>query len=128
MLVVVGLIGLIGQRIAGTNAANAFFYPGTIGVLALLFAYLMTNIGAISHLFVRARRRPLWQLAIPLLAIAFIVFTIYKNVHGALAPYSHFPWFVLAWLAVGGLVVALAPGVAKRIGTALTSELGRGSP
>jgi hypothetical protein len=77
---------------------------------------------------VRARRRPLWQLAIPLLAIAFVVFTIYKNVHGALAPYSHFPWFVLAWLAVGGLVVALAPGVAKRIGTALTGELGRGSP
>ena len=34
VLVVVGLVGLIGQRIAGTNAANAFFYPGTIGVLA----------------------------------------------------------------------------------------------
>ena len=126
VLVVVGLVGLIGQRIAGTNAANAFFYPGTIGVLALLFAYLMTNVGAISHLFIRARRRPLWQLVIPLLAIAFIVFTIYKNVHGALAPYSHFPWFVLAWLAVGGLIVALAPGGAKRIGTALTNEIGRG--
>ena len=63
---------------------------------------------------------------IPLLAIAFIVFTIYKNVHGALAPYSHFPWFVLAWLAVGALMVALAPGGAKRIGDALTSELGGG--
>ena len=30
----VGFAGLIGQRIAGTNAANAFFYPGTIGVLS----------------------------------------------------------------------------------------------
>jgi amino acid transporter len=128
VVVAVGLVGLVGQRIAGTNAANAFFYPGTIGVLALLVAYIATNIGAISHLFVRARRRPLWQLVIPLLAIAFVVFTIYKNVHGAAAPYSHFPWFVLAWLVAGGLVVALAPGVAKRIGTALTNELGRGSP
>ena len=99
---VVGLVGLIGQRIAGTNAANAFFYPGTIGVLALLVAYIVTNLGAISHLFIRAARRPLWQLVIPVLAIAFLVFTIYKNVHGALAPYSHFPWYVLAWLAVGG--------------------------
>jgi amino acid transporter len=128
VLVAVGLVGLIGQRIAGTNAANAFFYPGTIGVLSLLVAYIGTNVGAISHLFVRARRRPLWQLAIPIVAIAFVVFTIYKNVHGAAAPYSHFPWYVLAWLVVGGLVVALAPGVAKRIGTALTSEVGRQRP
>jgi hypothetical protein len=35
------------------------------------------------------------------------------------------PWFVPAWLVAGGLVVALAPGVARRIGIALTSELGR---
>jgi amino acid transporter len=128
VLVAVGLVGLIGQRIAGTNAANAFFYPGTIGVLSLLVAYIGTNVGAISHLFVRARRRPLWQLAIPIVAIAFVVFTIYKNVHGAAAPYSHFPWYVLAWLVVGGLIVALAPGVAKRIGTALTSEVARQRP
>jgi hypothetical protein len=39
------------------------------------------------------------------------------------APYSRFPWIVLAWLAVGGLVVALAPGVARRVGVALTREV-----
>jgi hypothetical protein len=30
---------------------------------------------------------------------------------------------VLAWLVAGGLVVTLAPGVARRIGVALTREV-----
>jgi hypothetical protein len=50
-------------------------------------------------------------------------FTIYKNLKGTSAPYSHFPWHVLAWLGVGLLVVLLAPHVARRIGERLTSEL-----
>ena len=66
----VGSAWLIAQRIDGTNAVNAFFYPGTIGVLAMLVAY-----------FVDQRRRdpvpvrprpaaPLWQIVFPLLGIA----------------------------------------------------------
>jgi len=120
---VVAFAGLIAQRIAGTNAANAFFYPGTIGVLSLLVAYIATNLGAIRHLFVRARRRPLWQLVFPVVGIAFLVFTISRNVAGTSAPYDRFPWIVLAWLVAGGLIVALAPGVAQRVGVALTREI-----
>src|SRR3954447_13921148 len=82
VVMTVGFGGLIAQRLAGTNAANAFFYPGTIGVLSLLVAYILTNLAAIRHLFIRARRRPLWQLVFPLVGIAFLVFTIYKNVAG----------------------------------------------
>jgi amino acid transporter len=124
VVMVVAFAGIIGQRLAGTNAANAFFYPGTIGVLSLLVAYIATNLGAIRHLFLRTRRRPLWELVFPIVGIAFLVFTIYKNVAGTSAPYDRFPWFVLAWLAVAGLIVALAPGVTKRVGAALTRELG----
>jgi amino acid transporter len=123
VVIAVGFLGLVGQRIAGTNGANAFFYPGTIGVLSLLVAYIATNLGAIRHLFVRARRRPLWEIVIPVVGIAFLVFTIYKNVAGTVAPYSRFPWIVLGWLVIGGLIVALAPGVARRIGVALTREV-----
>jgi hypothetical protein len=42
-----------------TSPANAFFYPGTIGVLSLLVAYIVTNLGAIRFLFVAARRAPI---------------------------------------------------------------------
>jgi amino acid transporter len=123
VVMTVGFAGIVGQRLAGTSAANAFFYPGTIGVLSLLVAYIATNLGAIRHLFVRARRRPLWEVVFPIVGIAFLVFTIYKNVAGTQPPYSRFPWIVLAWLVVGGLVVALAPGVARRVGVALTREV-----
>jgi amino acid transporter len=126
VVMTVGFGGIIIQRLAGTNAANAFFYPGTIGVLSLLVAYIATNLGAIRHLFFGARLRPLWQIVIPLLGIAFLVFTIYKNIAGTVAPYSRFPWIVLGWLVVGGLIVALAPGVAKRIGVSLTREVEEG--
>jgi hypothetical protein len=118
----VGVLGNIGQRLAGTNAANAFFYPGTIGVLALLVAYIATNLGAIRHLFAGRRRRPAWELVFPLLGIAFLVFTIYKNVSGQSFPFDRFPWIVLAWLAVGAAIVLLAPGLTRRIGLALTRE------
>ena len=50
-LVVVLLIGvgaIAAQRIAGVSAVNAFFYPGTIGVLSLLVAYIVTNVGGRS--------------------------------------------------------------------------------
>ena len=123
LVMTIGFGGLIAQRIAGTNAVNAFFYPGTIGVLSLMVAYIATNLGAIKHLFLDAIRRPLWQIVFPVVGIAFLCFTIYKNVHGAVAPYSRFPWYVLVWLAVGALIILAAPGVAKRVGERLTGEL-----
>lgn len=58
-----------------------------------------------------------------MLGIAFLVFTIYKNVAGTVTPYDRFPWMVLGWLVIGGLIIAAAPHVARRIGERLTSEL-----
>ena len=123
LVMTVGVVGIVAQWLAGTNAANAFLYPGTIGVLSLLVAYIATNLGAIRHLFVRARRRPLWQIVFPLVGIAFLVFTIYKNVAGTSFPYDRFPWVVLAWLVLGAIVVLAAPGLARRVGEALTREI-----
>jgi amino acid transporter len=123
VVMTIAFAGIIGQRIAGTNAANAFFYPGTIGVLSLLVAYIATNVGAIRHLFIAARRRPLWEVVIPLLGIVFLGYTIYKNVAGTSFPYDRFPWIVLAWLAVGAAIVVAAPGVARRVGLALVREV-----
>ena len=60
-LAVVMAVGLTGLSCAADRraptAANAFFYPGTIGVLSLLVAYIVTNVGALRYLFIAARRR-----------------------------------------------------------------------
>jgi hypothetical protein len=39
-------------------------------------------------------------------------------------PFTRFPFYVLAWLAVGALIVAVAPHLVRRIGERLTGELG----
>jgi amino acid transporter len=120
----VGLGGVVGQRIAGVSSTNAFFYPGTIGVLSLLVAYILTNVGAIKHLYIDARRAPWYEIVCPLIGIAFLGYTIYKNVSGVSFPYSRFPIVVGAWLVVGLLIVVLSPGMAKRIGVSLARDEG----
>ena len=96
LLIGVGAIAV--QRIAGVDAVNAFFYPGTMGVLSLLVAYIVTNVGAIRHLFFRgARRAPMAEIVLPILAIIFLGYTIYKNVTGQSFPIAASRW----WSASG---------------------------
>ena len=126
VVLVIGVGAIAGERIAGVSAVNAFFYPGTIGVLSLLVAYIVTNVGAIRYLFILARRAPLYELVIPLLGIAFLIYTIYKNVVGVSFPYDRFPLVVGIWLVVGLAIVVATPGLARRIGDSLAREAGLG--
>ncbi len=124
VVLTIGVAAIVVQRIAGVSAVNAFFYPGTVGVLSLLVAYIVTNVGAIRHLFIRARRAPLWEIIFPLLGIAFLIYTLYKNVQGVAFPYSRFPIVVAVWLLVGLLFVLASPRLARRIGESLAREEG----
>jgi amino acid transporter len=120
----VGVGAIVGQRIAGVNAVNAFFYPGTLGVLSLLVAYIVTNIGAIRHLFITVRRAPLYEIVFPILGIIFLGYTIDKNVVGQAFPYSRF-WIVVAgWLLAGLVIILATPGLAARIGASLAADEG----
>ncbi|HWF34536.1 MAG TPA: APC family permease [Solirubrobacteraceae bacterium] len=128
VVLLIGVGAIAAQRLAHVSAVNAFFYPGTIGVLSLLVAYLITNVGAIRHLFIRARRAPLWEIVFPLLGIAFLVYTLYKNVQGVAFPYSRFPLVVGIWLAVGLAIVVASPRLAHRIGVSLARDEGLEPP
>jgi amino acid transporter len=124
VVLTVGVGAIVVQRIAGVSAVNAFFYPGTLGVLCMLVAYIVTNVGAIRYLFIAARRAPLWEIVIPLIGIAFVIYTIYRNVHGVPFPYDRFPFWVAGWLVVGLAFILLAPKLARRIGKELTRDAG----
>jgi amino acid transporter len=122
VVMVAAVATFVALRINGTSAVNAFFYPGTIGVLSLLVAYIVTNLGALRFLFWE-RRIAIWQAIVPLLGIAALVYVIYKNVYPRPAhPYDTFPFVVLGWLLLGFGIVALVPGLARRIGARLTRE------
>ncbi|MEO8967268.1 MAG: APC family permease [Solirubrobacteraceae bacterium] len=125
VVLVIGVGAIVIQRIANVSAVNAFFYPGTIGVLSLLVAYIVTSVGAIRHLFFRATRlAPLWEIIIPLLGIVFLGYTLYKNVQGVPFPYNRFPLWVGIWLVIGLVIILAAPRMARRIGASLAREAG----
>jgi amino acid transporter len=128
VVLIVGVGAIIVQRIAGVSAVNAFFYPGTLGVLSLLVAYIVTNLGAISFLFVKARRAPLYEIVLPILGIIFLGYTIYKNVTGQVFPYSRFPLVVGIWLVIGLVIILATPRLASRIGAALAADEGLEPP
>jgi hypothetical protein len=72
--------------------------------------------GALRYLWIGVRRAPLWQLPVPLIGMAFLGYTIYKQVHGQSFPYNRFPWVVAGWLVFSLVVVLAAPG--SRAGSA----------
>lgn len=83
------------------KASDAFGYLGTIGVLALLLAYLSTNVGAIVYF----TKNKIWnglQLIMPTIAVLALGFTFYSNIYPVPPhPYNIFPYIVLGWIIIG---------------------------
>ncbi len=111
----------------GAKAADVFAWSGTIGTLILLVAYVLATIGAIRLLFVQRRMAvPMWQVVIPVAALALLGYTIYRNVipYPKSGPPHWFPIVGAGWIALCTLVVLLAGGAAARLGASLAAEEG----
>jgi amino acid transporter len=126
-LAVVMIFGLgitIWLRLNGTSAVNAFFYPGTAGVLAMLIAYFVIQFGAAKFLHLE-NREPRWRVIILVLATAAIVYTFYKQVWPKPAyPYDLFPLIIAAWAVAGAAITLLFPALTRRIGKGLSEAEG----
>jgi amino acid transporter len=123
-VVVIAAAGLIGMRAYGiSNAVLAFFYPGTIGVLSMIVAYAVTNVGA-GRMFLRDSRERLWELVFPVAAILVLAYVFYRNAVDQVYPFNWFPWVVAAWLLAGFAIIMAVPGLAQRIGANLTASEG----
>jgi hypothetical protein len=96
---------------------NATFYPLQIGTVLILVAYVMATVGAIYFLFFKdGAKVPMWQAAVPALGGAFVCYTIYRNVFvGQEAGFARLPYIEGAYLLVGLVVVAAAPGLVGRV-------------
>jgi amino acid transporter len=124
VVMVIAIVAFVAQRIGGVSAVNAFFYPGTIGVLCMLVTYIVVNVGALRFLFLGRRVRA-WEVIVPVVALAILVYVIYANVYPVPAfPFNIFPYVVAAWLVLGLGIVLLVPGLARRIGANLAEREG----
>jgi amino acid transporter len=121
----VGALGCIVLFAHGTSAANVFGDLGTIGVLALLLAYAVTQVAGI-RLFARREWAGV-RLLVPIVAIVLLGYTFYSNVLPVPpAPARYFPYGVLAWIVLGVLIAAARPGAVRDVTRALAEEGGAG--
>ena len=125
VVMIFGLAVTVGLRINGTSAVNAFFYPGTVGVLSMLVAYFViqfarrrsssTSSGASRG---GGRSSSCWRLAA-------IVYTFYKQVWPKPPyPYDLFPLMIAAWSALGIGITLFFPRLTRRIGRNLSEAEG----
>src|SRR5947209_4052693 len=117
VVLIIFTCALVGQQLAGSSVINATFYPLQIGTVLILVAYVMATVGAIYFLFLKGERKaPLWQVIIPTAGGAFVCYTLYRNVFvGQEGTFAHLPYIEVAYLVVGLVVVAVAPGLAGRV-------------
>ena len=75
-----------------------FLLSGHYGVLSMLIAYIVTNVGALRFLFLSGRVRA-WEAVFPVIALVILVYVIYANVYPVPDfPFSIFPYVVkLGW-------------------------------
>jgi hypothetical protein len=87
---------------------------------------VLATVGAIRFLFFKGEpKAPRWQVVIPTLGGAFVLYTIYRNVFvGQEGAFAHLPYIELVYLVVGLAVVLVAPGLAGRVrvGMAASAE------
>lgn len=128
-VIVVGAMYLIDSiyvAVFGAQPFDAFAWSGTIGTLILLVAYILATIGAIRLLFFSGRllvRR--WEIVIPVLALAVLGYTLFRNV----VPYpsgaaAWFPVVSGVWILLSVGYVLARPALARKVGARLAAEEG----
>ncbi len=103
---------------------DTFFWSGTIGTLILLVAYVLATLGCIKLVFLdRLLPVPMWQVVIPLAALAILGYTIYRNVwpYPTEGPAQWFPVVAFGWLALITIVVLAVPSVPRRLAAGMAS-------
>src|SRR5215218_8688131 len=109
VVMVIAIVAFVAQRIGGVSAVNAFFYPGTIGVLCMLVTYIVVNVGALRFLFL-GRRVRVYEAIVPGIALAILVSFFSGSVSRALVfPFNFSPSFGGAWLVWELGIVLLVP-------------------
>ncbi|MDK7742398.1 APC family permease [Helcobacillus massiliensis] len=106
----------------GATAVDVYYWYATIATLCMVVAYAMTSVGIIKYAITSGTRIPAWEVIVPVLGLAFLVWVYAVQIIGQEAPYTWFPWIAGAWCLFGLIIVIAQPRLADRIGERLTQE------
>ncbi|MEU3275649.1 APC family permease [Streptomyces antibioticus] len=127
-------LALLAGVSADREPLTTFLWAATIGTILLLVTYTLATVGAMRLTFLPGPtpiRR--WELAVPVLGLALLGYTIWDNIRPVLSGVSAGPPFwqavvSLLWLAFGLTVLLLRPDVVRSVGRRLASEEGSPRP
>ena len=125
-VVLVAAIGGLGWTVLHAAPFDVFTISATAGTLILLVAYVLATVGAVKLLFFSgAVAVSRWEVAIPMLGLALLGYTLYRNV---------IPWpsgsalwgpgLAIAVLALIVAVVLARPSAARAAGAKLVRQQG----
>ncbi len=116
-------IALICAVLFSAKPFDTFFWSGSIGTLILLVAYILATLGCIKLVFLdRKLDVPMWQVVIPIAALAILGYTIWRNVSPyPTGPAYWFPIVAFGWLAVITVIVFAMPQVPRRLAEGMAS-------
>lgn len=123
---VVASVQVVAWAVFRTTPFGLFLTSATAGTLILLVAYALATLGAIRLLFFAGRRDvATWQVVIPILGLALLGYTLYRNMipwptGGALWG----PGLAIATLVMVVIAALARPGAARRAGVKLTQAAG----
>ncbi len=120
---IVTMLACVGFWLKGSTPFNVYYWTATLGVLCLLVVYAVAAAGVIVFTLRGRGDIKKWEIVIPALAVAYLVYVFYKQSVGQPEPFNRFPYIAGAWCLIGLVIVLVAPGLARRIGDRLSAEL-----
>ena len=92
-----------------------FLEAGTIGTLILLVVYVLATIGMVRLVFFSGQTEvPQWQIAIPVLGIIVLGYTLFRNIYPFPSGSAWWgPGTAIAWLVIGLAGAFVLPGAAR---------------
>ena len=115
--------------VLGGDPFTLFLESGTIGTLILLVVYILATIGMVRLVFFSGRTEvKRWELAIPVLGIIVLGYTLFRNVWPLPTGVNWWgPSVAIAWFVVGIAWVLARPAATRRAGELLTQAEGLAS-
>ncbi len=90
------------------NASDLYGYTGTVATLTVLIAYGMMNIASLIRFTKADVQAGRWYMIVPpVVGLLLAAYALFANIYPVPAfPFNYFPYIVIAYMAVGGAVLA----------------------